>query len=129
MCVIIVSIKSKCGRQKFYDNRFWKARFRNYRMLVAEDRGEIIGFAEFERPGHIDCFYVHHLWQGRGIGTALLRRIVQQAADSNIKRLFADISITAWPFFLRHGFHLVKEQSRAYRGLLFKQFFIEKGLE
>ncbi len=39
----------------------------------------IVGFAEFEPNGHIDCFYCHHEWIGYGIGHALNERYISKS--------------------------------------------------
>ncbi|NIR45834.1 MAG: GNAT family N-acetyltransferase, partial [Gemmatimonadetes bacterium] len=59
----------------------------------------IVGFTELDPNGHIDCFFVHHAWQRRGIGTRLMERVVETAVRDSIARLFAEVSITAEPFF------------------------------
>ncbi len=53
---------------RVYPDAFWQRRFRRYEVFVAEDGGAVVGFVELGRTGEIDCFYVHHGHQGRGIG-------------------------------------------------------------
>ncbi|EAR20391.1 GNAT family N-acetyltransferase [Nitrococcus mobilis] len=113
---------------EIYSDDFWKKRFKNYRVFVVKEKGQVVGFAEFEHTGQIDCFYVHHLWQGQGVGSKLLKRIEHEALSGNIRRLFADVCITAQPFFKLNGFDVIEELERAYRGCSFKQFFMEKTL-
>ncbi len=43
--------------------------------FVAEDQGAVLGFAELDRRGRIDCFYCHHDHQRCGIGSRILREI------------------------------------------------------
>ncbi len=110
-------------------NAFWQSRFGHYQVFVAEQDAGVVGFAEFDNiGGRIDCFYVHHEKQRTGIGAALLRRIEDQARRRNLHRLFADVSITARPFFAKNGFTLVAEQLSPYRGCSFKQYAMEKLL-
>lgn len=111
---------------KVYPDTEWIRRFDNYTVYVVENEGDIIGFAEFQFPGHIDCFYVHHAWQRRGVGSLLLDRIEQEAL--HLDRLFVDSSITATPFFISKGFTIVRKQEKKYRGLSFTQYFMEKHL-
>jgi putative acetyltransferase len=107
---------------------FWASRFRGRHVFVAEAKGVIIGFAEFENTGHIDCFYVHHQWQGCGVGSRLIRRIAIEARRHGAPSLFADVSVTARPFFQNQGFKVIKRQSKRYRGCRFRQFFMRKTL-
>ena len=111
------------------DTAFWMERFNRYRVYVAESDGCILGFTELDDSGHIDCFFVHHAWQRRGVGTLLMERVVETAGRSGIPRLFAEVSITARPFFRRHGFLVVREQEALRRNVTLKQFAMERWLE
>ena len=86
----------------------------------------IVGFAEFEPSGYIDCFYVHHEYQGKGVGSALMVSIFGKAEQDDIKRIFAEVSITARPFFEAKGFKVVKEQTVTLRGVQLTNFVMEK---
>lgn len=105
----------------------WRKKWQKLAPIVAICGAEIIGFAEFEDSGHIDCFYVHHLWQGKGVGKALMTEIEKRAADKNIDRIFAEVSITAEPFFKKMGFVAIKEQLVEIRGVKLKNFVMEKS--
>ena len=61
---------------RVYPDAFWQRRFRRYRVLVAEDGGAVVGFVELGRTGEIDCFYVQHAHHRRGIGAALVARML-----------------------------------------------------
>ena len=106
----------------------WKKKWEKLVPFVAVSEDEIVGFAEFEDNGHIDCFYVHHNWQGKNVGSALISAIENQALKQNISRIFAEVSITAKPFFERKGFNVVKEQSVTIRGVDLTNFVMEKML-
>jgi putative acetyltransferase len=105
---------------------FWQERFRNYRVYVVETNSTIVGFANFETTGYIDCFYAHHQWQGKGVGSLLIKQIESEAKKQQISLLFLEASITAMPFFQAKGFVVVREQERLYQGCKFKQFYLEK---
>jgi putative acetyltransferase len=113
---------------RVYPDAFWLWRFWRYEVLVAEDSGAVVGFVELGRAGEIDCFYVHHGHQGRGIGAALVARVERQANSRGNTRLLADVSITAEPFFRRLGFRVVRRQIKIYRNRAFKQAVMEKRL-
>jgi len=106
----------------------WKERLSQTNPFVVEENGALIGFAELEENGHIDCFYCAHDWQGKGVGTALLQTIEHEAAKRGLSRLFAEASITAKSFFERHGFLVEVEQSVALRGEPFTNFVVSKIL-
>jgi putative acetyltransferase len=110
---------------RVYPDAFWLRRFRRYRVFVAEDRGRVVGFAEFAPEGAIDCFYVHHAHQGKGVGAALMARLEREARRRGAARLVADVSITAQSFFRHMGFRLVRRQVKIYRNRAFKQAVME----
>ena len=113
---------------RVYPDTWWQRRFRRYQVLVAEDVGAVVGFAELGKNGTIDCFYVHHARQHRGIGAALLARVEREARGNGNTRLRADVSITAEPFFRRMGFRVIRRQTTIYRNRAFKQAVMEKWL-
>lgn len=105
----------------------WQKKLAMVRPFVAVINDIIVGFAEFEPNGHIDCFYVHHEFQGKGVGSALMVAIVDKAQKEDIVRIFAEVSITARPFFEAKGFQLVKEQQVTIRGVKLTNFVMEKN--
>jgi putative acetyltransferase len=113
---------------RVYPTRFWAARFRYYTVYVVEEQGQIVGYTEFEKTGHIDCFYVHYAWQGKGVGGLMLAAIEEQARRLRLSRLFADVSLTAMPFFKHHGFAIKRKQKKIYRGQRFSQYAMVKRL-
>ncbi len=110
------------------DDSFWKARFKKYHVYVAEEDERIVGFTELHATGHIDCFFVHHEWQRRGVGARLMERVVATAGREQMPRLFAEVSITAAPFFRKSGFVVVRENETVRRDATLKQFVMERWL-
>lgn len=104
----------------------WICKWEKLPPIVAVIDNEIVGFAELEDNGHIDCFYCHHEHQGCGIGSALMREIEERARKNKLKKLFAEVSITARPFFEKNGFLVKKEQSVTIRGIALTNFVMEK---
>jgi putative acetyltransferase len=114
---------------RVYPDSYWQRRFRRYRVFVAEEDGRIAGFAELALSGDIDCFYVHHARQRKGIGAALMARIEREARRQIHGRLRADVSITAEPLFRRLGFKAVRRQIKIYRNRAFKQAVMTKPIQ
>ncbi len=109
-----------------YEN--WLNRLRIKKPLVVLDIDKIIGFAEFEQNGHIDCFYVHFKYQNRGAGKLLLKTIENKAGMLKLKKIYAEVSKTAIYFFEKHGFTLIKEQRVEIRGISLTNYRMEKSI-
>lgn len=75
------------------------ARWNKINPFVIEEDGVLLGFAELEDEGHINCFFVHHNHQGRGIGTMLVDACIAEARHLGYKKIITEVSITAKPFF------------------------------
>ncbi|NEQ23305.1 MAG: GNAT family N-acetyltransferase [Microcoleus sp. SIO2G3] len=117
------------------DEQRWHDRFTNRFTAVATIADQIVGFAELEPNGHIDCFYCHKDFQNQGIGTKLLDRLEAEARSSdsrsdslNLTQLFVEASITAKPFFERRGFQVARSQQVERRGQVFTNFVMTKSL-
>lgn len=104
----------------------WAKKFLKTNPIVAVVGEKVVGFAEFEPDGHIDCFYVHHEWIGKGVGAALMSEIFDRARRLNIDRIFVEASITAKPFFEKQGFSLLSEQTVVIKGIGLTNYKMEK---
>ena len=107
----------------------WEAECLDTFTYVAEEKGEIVGFAQLEANGHIDCFFCHKNYQRCGVGTRLYRAIEAKALELGLELLFVEVSITARAFFKSRGFSLVKEQQVSCRGEKLTNFVMEKSLK
>ncbi|ARV60505.1 GNAT family N-acetyltransferase [Nostocales cyanobacterium HT-58-2] len=110
------------------DIQVWIQGLKSKLTYVAEESHKILGFGELEENGHIDRFYCHKDFQGRGVGTQILEQIELKARSLGIKKLFTEASITAKPFFERKGFIVVRKQQVERRGQKFINFQMEKVL-
>ncbi len=95
--------------------------------VAVSENDEILGFASFEMPDHLDMMYVHKNHQRRGIGTALLRKILETAESLHVRRIVSRVSITAKPFFERHGFHIVEEKTVTIGDVALTNFEMERA--
>lgn len=106
----------------------WAKKFSRTNPIIALAGDKIVGFAEFEPNGHIDCFYCHHEWIGKGVGSALMSEILTRAKSSNIDRIFSEVSITARPFFEKQGFAVLTEQKVVRNGIELTNFKMERKI-
>jgi GNAT superfamily N-acetyltransferase len=111
-----------------YEDSYWLSRWEKLKAYVATINETVVGFAELGEDGEVDCFYVHAEHQGEGIGSALLKHIETIAKKMKVHRLWADVSVTAEPFFSSKGFIVVHYQRKEYRGQVFDQALMEKHL-
>lgn len=105
----------------------WRS-FEGRFAIVAELEAGIVGFADLETDGHLDRFFVHAEMQGRGVGRAMLQELLDEGRRLALPRIFAEVSITARPFFERHGFAVLAEQSVEVRGQRLTNYRMERTL-
>lgn len=106
----------------------WEARLARNTVLIAEDGGEILGFAELSPEGVIDMLYVHKDHQGRGLASLLLAELEARARDADFERLTTEASRIAKPFFQSRGYAVLAAQKVERKGLLIENFRMEKRL-
>ena len=90
------------------DYEAWEKRLNETKQYLAVIDDTLVGFAEY-KDDYIDCFYVHHEYQGQGIGKVLMNHVLDIALKNGIKKLRVDASITAKPFFMKLGFCEIKQ--------------------
>jgi putative acetyltransferase len=86
------------------DYEIWENRLEKKRPVVGLLDNRIVGFIELEIDGHIDCFYVHNKYQNCGIGSSLLKKVIQVAKKNELSSLYTEASIVAEPIFKKFGF-------------------------
>lgn len=111
------------------DPERWALRMAGIAPFVAERGGQIVGYADVQANGYVDHFFVAGHAARQGVGTALMRRIHEQAAALGLTSLFSDVSITARPFFEKWGFIVEQQQSMFPRGVELTNFRMRKPLE
>lgn len=111
------------------DELKWKSSFSGKEVFVAEEDGVLAGFGELESDGHIDRFYIHALFNGKGVGKLIYSHLENAARDKKLKRLFVEASITAKPFFEKMGFKEVMKQEVERNGQKLINFKMDKLLK
>ena len=89
---------------KTIDYEKWANRLSSMKPLLAILNSQVLGFAELEKNGHIDCFYVHNDYQRQGVGRSLINKIKEVA--KNIGKVLAN----------KEGYHLVVVKSTVVSG-------------
>ncbi|GAB4147582.1 MAG: GNAT family N-acetyltransferase [Cyanobacteria bacterium J069] len=118
------------------DLEAWTRRFEQRFVYVAErdlpsttsGHPQLLGFGELESNGHIDRFYCHKDAQGQGVGTQLLQQIEAKGRSLALPRLYAEVSLTARPFFEHRGFSVLYREVVQRQGQSLVRFQMEKLL-
>lgn len=109
-----------------FDINVWTRRMAQSEPFVAVHNEQIVGFADVQADGYIDYFFCHQDYQGKGVGKALMQHLLKMGRRYGVKRFYANVSITAKPFFLRSGFNIVTEQQVEIHGVTLTNFVMEK---
>ena len=110
------------------DEEKWLQRQDGRLTLVDEQNGVIRGFAELDNEGHVGAVYVHPGYQRKGVASALLDQLEEEAIARGATCLSTEASITAQPFFAKHGFESVAAQDVDYCGQTFRNYRMRKQL-
>lgn len=111
-----------------YDKTKWATRLANNQPFIAEIEQVIVGFADLQADGYIDHFFCHHAYQGQGIARTLMEHIHRHAKQRSLDKLYANVSITARPFFEHMGFHVAKAQQVRINDVRLTNYLMQKGL-
>lgn len=111
------------------DKKKWEERLSNNVCLVTFHENKIVGFGELSEEGGIDTMFVHKNFQGKKIASRILEELTGYAHDHDLRTLTTEASITAKPFFERHGFKVVKVQKNHYNKMIFINYKMKKNIE
>ena len=96
-------------------------------LLIAEQGGRPVGFAltrAIAGEAELLLIAVHPRVQGRGLGTALLRAVIDECHALFVEKLFLEVRAcnNAIAFYINNGFRKVGERPSYYRGMDGKLF-------
>ncbi|WP_211746320.1 GNAT family N-acetyltransferase [Paenibacillus sp. Marseille-Q4541] len=106
----------------------WREELAHRITYVAVLDDHIAGFSDMTDTGDLDRLYVHKDMQGRGVASALLNALEKKAVEQSITDILAEVSITAKPFFDRHGFQILEEQKVLRAGVFLTNYRMMKRL-
>jgi putative acetyltransferase len=106
----------------------WGVERAGARTVVAADGDEVLGFSDLVDGRVLDMLYVDPAAGRRGIATALLAQIVSLAQDAGAPEIETHASLTAGPFFERHGFAVIEQRTVHVRGVSMTNFRMRRSL-
>ncbi|WP_028551214.1 GNAT family N-acetyltransferase [Paenibacillus sp. UNC451MF] len=107
----------------------WRDSLSRNSTYVAEiGGGMIVGFSDMTSEGHLDRLYVHKDFQRQGIATALVNTLETEARALGLAEIDTEASITARPFFERHGYRVIESQVVERRGIQLVNFKMIKSM-
>jgi putative acetyltransferase len=116
------------GGEKNVDG--WRERMQQSETFVAEDEnGELLGWIEFERDGHLDMLYCSPEAAGTGVAQQLYDVALKRAREMNIERFFAEASRFSEPFFLKNGWTIEFREALLRNGVEIPRARMAKNLD
>ena len=106
----------------------WKNKLEVQFFLVACITDKVVGFGSLTDQGYLDFMFVHQNHQGQGIASALLTGLETRARDLGLGKMYADVSITARPFFAQKGFDIIDRYTKTIEGISFDNAVMQKLL-
>jgi len=98
-------------------------------FVAVDDLGKVLGFGELVPPVTLGAIYVAASAGRRGVASALFEKLEVKARELGMKVLRMDSSLTAVPFYIRHGFReLERGTHRLADGLMMNCVVMEKTL-
>jgi len=79
-----------------------------YKVLVANVKGEVIGFGMIDTSSVLQAVYVHPDYGRMGVGQRLLLALEKEAIGLGLTYLNADASINAEDFYTANGFSVLE---------------------
>ena len=73
-------------------------------MLAEDGQGNPIGTGRLLPDGHIGRMAVLREWRGRGVGSALLRALMEAGRQRGFEKMILAAQIQAMPFYEKAGF-------------------------
>ena len=116
------------ARPEQRDLERWDAAMRRRNSVVALVDEVIAGFSDVSAEGYIDMMFVAPTFSRRGVASSLLMHVEEQARTIGVRRLSANVSITARPVFERNGFTVEAEQHPVTAGVQMTNFHMAKVL-
>lgn len=96
-----------------------------HRFIALQGKA-VIGFAEYRENNEITNLYVHPRFTRQGIGSQLPAKIEKEARSRGLSYPKAKATVTAKPFYERHGYEVLHETTYQIEGQELKVYKVLK---
>ncbi|MDQ6731749.1 MAG: GNAT family N-acetyltransferase [Actinomycetota bacterium] len=107
----------------------WVAARASAQTIVAVVDTRIAGFSDLMDGTLLDMLYVDPDVGGRGVGSALIARILALARGDGAAAVETYASLTARPLFERHGFTVIEQRTTVVRNIAMTNFKMRRVLD
>jgi predicted GNAT family N-acyltransferase len=92
--------------QKVPEHLEWDGQDKNSRHVVAViEEGTVVGTGRITAEGKIGRMAVVAAWRGRGVGGAMLRKLLEVADEEGHSRVILDAQVNVRGFYRKYGFY------------------------
>lgn len=107
----------------------WRVSLAQNLSFVAEQKGKIVGFSDLQQDGYLNRLYVHKDHQRQGVAADLLNAAEKEAEKLGLSEITLDASLTAKPFFEKHGYETIRQQTVVRKGIALTNFKMRKTMD
>lgn len=79
-------------------------------VLAVNNKSRAIGTGRIDQAGHIGRMAVLKAWRNHGIGSAILKALLDYAQQQHIPRLILNAQSSAIPFYEKQGFDIISDE-------------------
>ncbi len=109
-----------------HNHHRWEKMVREQYCVVALEGERLIGFGSLEGGSYVDFLYVHKDYLRDGVASVLIGELLAEAARQRTLVVSAHVSKTARAFFERHGFAVIRENTKVVHGVEIKNFAMSR---
>ncbi|MEN3131874.1 GNAT family N-acetyltransferase [Bacillus albus] len=108
------------------DREDWLQSLEKNISYVADHKGVIVGFGDYNDDRYIDRLFTHKDYQGKRVASYILQKLEKEAVNLGHREIYTEASITAKPFFESKDFICIKEQKKQHNGQIFINYVMKK---
>lgn len=95
---------------------------------VALINNKIVGFGDINNLGYISRLYTDKDFQGKGIGSALLKKLEEEAMNLGLKEIKLESTTSAKPFYESKGYEVIEKILSNIQGVQHEDWAMVKKL-